>query len=98
MDQRLLVFVLVIVPVVSVCLGFAVHFVIRPMVESLVLAIRDLAELRGGDPTAHHLARLEDEVEQLRHEVEALRAESRFDRQLQAPSGGEGERITGGRA
>ncbi len=73
MDQRFLVFALVIVPTLSVCLGFTVHYAIRPLVEMLLDAIHDLGRIAAG-PGPDRVARLESEVEELRAEVERLRA------------------------
>lgn len=73
MDQRFLVFVLVIVPVLSVCLGFTVHYAIRPLVEMLLDAIHDLGRITAG-PSSDRVARLEAEVNELRSEVKLLRA------------------------
>lgn len=73
MDQRFLVFALVIVPVLSVCLGFTVHYAIRPLVEMLLDAIHDLGRITAG-PSSDLVARLEAEVDDLRSEVKRLRA------------------------
>lgn len=73
MDQRFLVVALVIVPVLSVCLGFTVHYAIRPLVEMLLDAIHDLGRITAG-PTPDRVARLEAEVGELRSEVKRLRA------------------------
>lgn len=73
MDQRFLVFAIVIVPVLSVCLGFTVHYAIRPLVEMLLDAIHDLGRITAG-PSSDRVARLEVEVNELRSEVKRLRA------------------------
>lgn len=76
MEQSLLVWVLVIVPVLSVCLGVTVHYAIRPLVEVLLEAVH---ELKGGSSLlddSRRLLELESEVEQLRAELRALRASS----------------------
>lgn len=73
MDQRFLVFAIVIVPVLSVCLGFTVHYAIRPLVEMLLDAIHDLGKITAG-PSSDRVARLEAEVNELRSEVKRLRA------------------------
>lgn len=75
MDQRFLVFALVIVPVLSVCLGFTVHYAIRPLVEMLLDAIHDLGRIASPveDP---RVARLEAEIAELRREVKTLRVEA----------------------
>lgn len=73
MDQRFLVFALVIVPVLSVCLGFTVHYAIRPLVEMLLDAIHDLGQIADGS-SPDRVARLEAEVHELRSEVKRLRA------------------------
>ncbi|NNF11677.1 MAG: hypothetical protein HKN72_00525 [Gemmatimonadetes bacterium] len=75
MDQRFLVFALVIVPVLSVCLGFTVHYAIRPLVEMLLDAIHDLGRITAG-PSSDRVARIEAEVVELRAEVKLLRAGS----------------------
>lgn len=82
MDQRFLVFAIVVVPVLTVCFGFTVHYVVRPMVESLVDAIRDLARLGERGDSGERIAMLEAEVHELREEVLALRAATAFDREL----------------
>jgi hypothetical protein len=82
LDQRFLVFAIVIVPVLSVCLGFTVHFAIRPMVEALIDAIRDLAKIAKPEGPSDRVMRLEAEVDELRGELRRLRAETSFDNQL----------------
>jgi len=83
MDQRFLVFAIVIVPVLSVCLGFTVHYAIRPLVEMLLDAIHDLGRITAG-PSSDRVARLEAEVDELRSEVKRLRAGAPADRALDA--------------
>lgn len=85
MDQRLLVFAVVIVPVLSVCLGFTVHYAIRPLVEMLLDAIHDLGRIAGG-PAPDRVARLEAEIDALRSEVKRLRASTAVDPVLQEQS------------
>ena len=73
MDPTFLVIVIVILPILSVCLGVTVHYVIQPMVDSLVDAVHDLASIaRAGE--GDRVARLESEVHSLRAEVQQLRA------------------------
>ena len=81
MDQRFLVFVLVILPVLTVCAGVLVHVVVRPMIDALVEAIRELSRVVDLVEPGEH-ARLVEEVDRLRGEVEALRAGRDFDREL----------------
>lgn len=88
MDQRFLVFAIVVVPVLTVCFSVAVHFVVRPMVESLVDAIRDLTRLREPTVSPDRLELLEAEVHELREEVLALRAATAFDQELLAERSG----------
>lgn len=83
MDQRFLVFAIVIVPVLSVCLGFTVHYAIRPLVEMLLDAIHDLGRITAG-PSSDRVARLEAEVDELRSEVKRLRAGAPADHALDA--------------
>lgn len=82
MDQRFLVFALVIVPVLSVCLGFTVHFAIRPMIQTLVDAIHGLDRVVGQSRSDDQSLLLRAEVDALRAEVEELRATHDFDRRL----------------
>lgn len=82
MDQRYLVFALVIVPVLSVCFGFTVHYVIRPMVETLVDAIHDLSRIMARSDHSEDAAALRREVDALRAEVADLKVARDFDRRL----------------
>ena len=78
MNSTLLVFVIVILPILSVCLGVTVHYVIQPMVESLVDAVHDLARISSaGD--ADRVAKLETELDELRAEVRHLRDDRRLE-------------------
>lgn len=72
MNPTFLIFVIVILPILSVCLGVTVHYVVQPMVDSLVDAVHDLARISragGGD----RVATLETELDALRAEVRSLR-------------------------
>ncbi|MEQ9569488.1 MAG: hypothetical protein RLN75_04805 [Longimicrobiales bacterium] len=82
MDQRFLVFALVVVPVLSVCLGFTVHYAIRPMVQTLVDAIHDLSSILARPPVDDDVLSLRAEIDRLRDEVRELRAGQEFDRNL----------------
>ena len=72
MEPGLLVFVIVILPILSACLGFTVHYAIRPMVESLVDALHDLRDVPGVRESGDRVARLEAEVGRLRDDVRRL--------------------------
>lgn len=76
MDQTFLIFVIVLLPIISACVGFTVHFAIRPMAEALIDALHDIARLSGKAPDYDRLTRLEAEVATLRHELQQLEAGS----------------------
>lgn len=82
MDQRFLVLAIVVVPVLSVCLGFTVHFAIRPLIETLSDAIHDLGRIAAGPHDDGQVARLQAEVGALRAEVSRLREASSNDAAL----------------
>ena len=93
MDQRFLVFALVVVPVLSVCLGFTVHYAIRPMVELIVDALHDIA--RFSRPGEGEIARLAAEVRDLREAVERLEAQPGDEaRRVGSAPGGAAPRLT----
>jgi hypothetical protein len=92
MESRFLVFVIVILPILSVCLGFTVHYAIRPMVESLIDALHELGRLSSGGDSVR-VERLEAEVDALRAEVRGLRDARDFDREVGA--GEERKRLSG---
>lgn len=72
MDQRFLVFVIVLLPIISACIGFTVHFAIRPLVETLIDAMQEFGELGRSDVDRARIARLEDEVHALRGELRRI--------------------------
>ncbi|NNM31872.1 MAG: hypothetical protein HKO53_02350 [Gemmatimonadetes bacterium] len=82
MDQRFLVLAIVVVPVLSVCLGFTVHYAIRPLIESLLDAIDDLGKIAAGPRDEGEVARLQAEVGALRAEVSRMREASSNDAAL----------------
>ncbi len=84
MDQTWLVFAIVGLPVISACLGLTVHFAIRPMVDSLIEAIRELRSWSGERDGAARSPLLEEEVRELRDEVRRLREQLSFDARLTA--------------
>ena len=74
MNPTFLVWVIVILPILSVCLGVTVHYVIQPMVDSLVDAVHDLSKI-ARDGNGNRVAALEIEVDSLREEVRQLRGD-----------------------
>lgn len=74
MSQGFLIFTIVILPILCACLGFTVHYAIRPMVDSLLDALHEVARVASGGQSADSLARLEAEVAELRTEVRQLQA------------------------
>lgn len=72
MDQTFLIFVIVLLPIISACVGFTVHFAIRPMADALIDALHGIATLSGKAPDYDRITRLEAEVATLRHEVQRL--------------------------
>lgn len=89
MDSRFLIFALVVVPVLSVCLGFTVHYAIRPMIESVLDAIHELSRVAGGSRDAE-VKRLQAQVDELQGEVRRLRDVVSFDQTLGVGTSSEG--------
>lgn len=91
MEQPFLVFVIVILPILTVCAGMLVHYAVRPMIETLVDAIRELARVMDRIEPGE-TERLHRELDDLRDEVARLREARDFDRALV----GDGSRPRGG--
>ena len=72
MDGNLLIFVIVLLPIISACVGFTVHFAIRPMVEALVDALHEIAAIARPPAGQDQIARLEAQVSALRDELRSL--------------------------
>ncbi len=70
-------------------LGITARLAIKPLVES-ILRVREafLAESREGGVGAADVARLEQEVSELREEVRRLTEAAEFDRKLLGPDEG----------
>jgi len=73
---------LVMIPVAGLTLGLTLRFAVRPFVETIVGAIRDVGETQraiaaGGTDTMR-------EIDELREQLRRLEEASKFDRTLQA--------------
>ena len=84
MDSNFLVFAIVVLPVMTVCAVILVQGVVRPMIDALIDAIRELSQVMNRvEPKDQTL--LLEEVERLREEVRQLQEAQDFDRELLTP-------------
>jgi hypothetical protein len=72
-DQRYLVFAVVVLPILCATVGFTVRYAIRPIMDSLIDALHELGRIAGPGESARRVARLEVEVHELQLEVRSLR-------------------------
>ena len=83
MSEELLIFILAVIVLGVPVMGLTARFAMKPLIES-ILRVREafLTESRTGGASATELARLEQEVSELREQVQRLTEAAEFDRKL----------------
>ncbi len=86
---------LVMIPVAGLTFGLTLRLAVKPFVETLARALRESGW--GGDAghLSEQIALLQEEIEALRQEAQALMKAQEFDQKLLAGLGGETERGSG---
>ena len=80
--EDFLIFILLFIPVASLCLGLTLRFAIQPMVETLAQALRDSKALPKKEEADPQLLELREQMYALTEAVSDLTTEVEFDRQL----------------
>lgn len=81
--EEVMLFILLVIPVASFCLGMTLRFAIQPMVETIAQALRDSKTLPPAtvvDSTA--LLEVREQMHVLTEAVTDLTTEVEFDQQL----------------